>query len=96
MDLDEHEVSLPVRLAHDRLIRAGLFADGSHDHVYAANLAIRLDAYLDLGGFPAVVTGEERALLNRARAAGCRVLTTSDWRTRTSARTLGPSPWWSG
>lgn len=87
VDIDEHEVTAPVRLAHDQLIRAGVFADGSHDHVYAANLAIRLDAYLDLGGFPAVVNGEERALLHRARAAGCPVLTTTRWRTRTSGRT---------
>ena len=88
VDLDEREASLPVWLAHDRLIRAGLFPDGSHDHVYAANLAIRFDAYLESGGFPAVVAGEERALLNRARAVGCSVLTTTHWRARTSARTL--------
>lgn len=87
VDLDEHEVAAPVRLAHDHLIRAGVFADGSHDHVYAANLAIRLDAYLDLGGFPAVINGEERALLQRARAAGYRILTTTRWRARTSGRT---------
>ena len=39
-----------------------------HDHVYGANLAVRADAYLDVGGFPHAVHGEDRALLDALRS----------------------------
>jgi len=41
-----------------------------HPHVHGANLGIRGDAYLALGGWPALPTGEDAELARRARAAG--------------------------
>jgi hypothetical protein len=76
-------------LAHDRLIKAGIRPDGTHTHVYAANLAIRLDVFAEVGGFPSVLCGEEHALLARVEAAGHRVLRTTSWRVATSSRTKG-------
>ena len=78
-----------VRLAHDRLVLAGIHRDGSHDHVYAANLAIRLSTYEAVSGFPGVANGEEHALLAAVRTAGHPILRTIDWRVATSGRTRG-------
>jgi hypothetical protein len=78
-----------VDLAHDRLVLAGIHRDGSHDHAYAANLAIRLSTYEAVGGFPGVRNGEEHALLAAVRAAGQPILRTIDWRVATSGRTRG-------
>ena len=78
-----------LRTAHDQLVRAGIHGGDCHDHVYAANLAMRIDCFAAVGGFPAAVNGEEHALVAMARAAGLPVLTTTQWRVRTSARIRG-------
>lgn len=41
-----------------------------HPHVHGANLGIRADAYTALGGWPALATGEDQLLADRAAAAG--------------------------
>jgi hypothetical protein len=60
-----------------------------HDHVYGANLAVRADAYLDVGGFPHAVHGEDQALLDALVAAGHPVLRTRAIAVTTSGRLLG-------
>jgi len=50
---------------------------------------VRADAFLRVGGYPGVIVGEEHALLARLRHAGHRVLSPTDVRARTSARTTG-------
>jgi hypothetical protein len=60
-----------------------------HDHVYGANLAVRADAYLDVGGFPHAVHGEDQALLDALVAAGHRVLRTRTIAVTTSGRLRG-------
>ena len=60
-----------------------------HDHVYGANLAVRADAYLDVGGFPHAVHGEDRALLDALVAAGHPVLRTRSIAVTTSGRLRG-------
>jgi cellulose synthase/poly-beta-1,6-N-acetylglucosamine synthase-like glycosyltransferase len=57
-----------------------------HDHVYGANLAVRADAYLDVGGFPDVRLGEDQALVDALAARGHRVLRTASIRVTTSGR----------
>ncbi len=74
--------------AYARILRDGDRA-GGHAHVYGANLGIRADAYLAVGGFPAVPHGEDHALAARVRAGGYRLVTALDGRVRTSARTHG-------
>lgn len=76
---------------YTRIVGSGLRPDG-HGHVYGANLGVRADAYLAAGGFPAVVHGEDHALVGRLRAGGFRVVTALDGRVRTSARTVGRAP----
>lgn len=41
-----------------------------HPHVHGANLGIRGDAYLALGGWPPLASGEDTELARRAAAAG--------------------------
>ena len=78
-----------AREAYARIIEAGLRDGDHHDHVYAANLAVRLDAYLAVGGFPSVRHGEEAGLLAALRAAGLPVTSTQASVVHTSGRMPG-------
>jgi hypothetical protein len=76
-----------VRERYRALIDAGLRDDG-HTHVYGANLAVRLDAYLRVGGFRAG-HGEDQDLVDRLREAGEPVVSLLSPLVRTSAREPG-------
>lgn len=89
VDLDVATIDPRVANAHDQLIRRGIRPDGSHEHVYAANLAVRLDVFLKVGGFPAVQHGEEHALLAAVTSAGYACASSTTWRVTTSGRTHG-------
>ena len=89
VDLDRQETPSIVIDRHDDFVRAGTRPDGTHDHVYAANLMIKMDVFLRLDGFPSVEHGEEHALVAAARAAGSRCVSDSSWRVTTSGRTVG-------
>jgi len=53
-------------------------ADGTHPHVHGANLGVRADAYMDVGGWSEARLSEDHRLWNSLRARG--------WRLRASAR----------
>ncbi|GAB3239209.1 glycosyltransferase [Kineosporia babensis] len=72
--------------AYQKIVHAGLRSDG-HDHVYAANLAVRADAYLDVGGWPEQVPGEDSALLAALRTKGWPVASAPEVVVNTSGRT---------
>jgi glycosyltransferase involved in cell wall biosynthesis len=59
---------------------------GHHPHVHGANLSFRASAYLAAGGFPAVPTAEDHALVAALAASGGRVLRTGALPVITSAR----------
>lgn len=64
-----------------------------HPHVHGANLGIRADAYLALGGWAAVDTGEDVQLAHRAASTGhLRVLRSAAIPVRTSVRRDGRAP----
>ena len=65
---------------------------GSHSHVHGANLGVGAAAYLRSGGFPDVVTGEDRALVAALTATGSRVLYTRALSVVTSARLDARAP----
>jgi glycosyltransferase involved in cell wall biosynthesis len=67
-------------------------ADGPHPHVHGANLGIRASAYLAAGGFTALRTAEDHALVAAAARAGCPVLQASDITVQTSARRQARAP----
>jgi hypothetical protein len=82
------------RLAADALLRYRAIVDhglhgATHQHVYGANLGVRADAYLAVGGFPAEGSGEDHGLWRRLHAAGYRLAQPVDIRVRTSARLHG-------
>ncbi|MEU0126623.1 glycosyltransferase [Streptomyces sp. NPDC006289] len=57
-----------------------------HPHVHGANLGVRADAYLGCGGYPALESGEDHALVSALLAGGHRVLRTRRFPVLTSAR----------
>ncbi|MFC8228961.1 glycosyltransferase [Streptomyces sp. NPDC057287] len=59
---------------------------GLHPHVHGANLGVRADAYLRVGGFPSLTAGEDHALVAALQAHGYRVLRTRRFPVLTSAR----------
>jgi hypothetical protein len=64
-----------------------------HPHVHGANLGIRADVYVALGGWPERSTGEDVALAERAVAAGhLKIVRTARIPVRTSVRLHGRAP----
>lgn len=75
-----------------RAIVAGGVTGSRHHHVYGANLGVRADAYLAVGGFAPVPSGEDHDLVDRLRRAGYRVEAPLDVRVATSGRLEGRAP----
>jgi len=69
-----------------------LHPDGSHPHVHGANLGVRADAYLDVGGWDALATGEDNALWIRLKRSGWPTVSSVDVWVTTSARRVGRAP----
>ena len=63
--------------------------DGTHPHVHGANIAVRGDAYLDVGGWSELRLAEDHCLWNRVRARGWRVASPVTSIVVTSARLEG-------
>ena len=63
-----------------------------HAHVHGANLGVRASAYLRAGGFPALPTAEDHALVAALTAGGSRVLRTRALPVVTSARRESRAP----
>lgn len=63
-----------------------------HPHVHGANLGVRADWYLRVGGFPAVPSGEDARLVDALAAAGAAVLRTAQHPVVTSDRRAGRAP----
>ncbi len=90
--LDRFRGTPAALAAYDQLIAAKMRRGDplhQHDHVYGANLAVRADAYLGVGGFPHIPHGEDQDLVDRLIAAGARVLRTTDISVSTSGRLDG-------
>lgn len=88
-DIDNPEtLSRTARRRYRNIVADGI--DGvSHRHVYGANLGVRADAYLDVGGFPPDGAGEDQRLWRRLRSGGYPLARPTALRVRTSARTHG-------
>ena len=89
VDLDDPHLLPADALARYTRLVAARVAGSTHGHAYAANLGVRADAFLRVGGYPGVIVGEEHALLARLRHAGYRVLSPTDVRARTTGRARG-------
>ena len=80
--------TLRSRFDHTYLVNA----DGSHPHVHAANLGLRADAYLDVGGWHPLATGEDHDLWHRLAARGWPTRSAADVVVATSARRRARAP----
>jgi len=81
--LEEHDA---VRAVFGRHYALG---HDSHGHVHGANLGIRADAYLAVGGFPPVEVAEDHVLWHALRHAGYTCRSSVALRVATSARLAG-------
>lgn len=81
---------LPHPLLHRWLDRHHL-RDG-HPHVHAANLGVRADAYIALGGWRPTAHGEDVDLVDRASARDLRIARSGAVPVRTSGRLRGRAP----
>jgi glycosyltransferase involved in cell wall biosynthesis len=79
------------RSARRRYARAYSHVDG-HGHVHGANLSVRAAAYESVGGFPALATHEDVALVGALCARGYRVDRAGDLAVGTSGRTIARAP----
>lgn len=81
---------LPAGVARRHAELVGELVDGKHHrNVYGANLGVRGDAYLAVGGFPPDGAGEDHGLWSALRGAGYAVQQPTGLRVRTSARATG-------
>lgn len=65
------------------------YQDGSHPHVHGANLGIRGDAYLDVGGWSSLCLAEDHCLWSRVSARDWRVVASTASVVNTSGRLIG-------
>ncbi|MGQ4435635.1 glycosyltransferase [Streptomyces sp. SAS_260] len=71
---------------------AGTGEPWSHPHVHGSNLGLSATAYLRVGGFAALPTGEDHDLVSRLAAQGHRIVRTDRHPVRTAARLRGRAP----
>ena len=85
---------LPVGLsrAHERAWRGRHDLSDGHGHVFGANLGIRADRYIEVGGFLDLATGEDVALAEVVRRAGGSVRASGGHPVLTSGRLRGRAP----
>ena len=88
VELAGRSLTPPVIARHATILAHARRPDG-HGNVYAANLAVRANAYLAVGGFGAVASGEDHALWQQLGAAGYRRRYVTEPVVRTSARRRG-------
>jgi len=66
-----------------------LHADGTHPHVHGANMGIRGDVYLDVGGWSDLSVGEDHCLWQRVKRRGWPVISSTASVVTTSGRLVG-------
>ncbi|MEW2070823.1 glycosyltransferase [Streptomyces sp. NPDC007346] len=78
-------LAVPHRIRYEAT-RPPKGAPWAHPHVHGANLGVSTAAYLDVGGFPPLATGEDHALVEALEHRGHRVLRTARCPVLTSPR----------
>lgn len=85
---DQHAAAVPARYREQYVVHA----DGTHPHVHGANLGVRADAYLAVGGWRPLATREDHDLWDRLRAGGRPIISTIEAPVVTSGRRIGRAP----
>jgi glycosyltransferase involved in cell wall biosynthesis len=84
----EHEAHVENAFKETYLINA----DGTHPHVHGANLGLRADVYVKVGGWSALKTAEDHDLWKRLRAANTVMHSDATLSIKTSGRRVGRAP----
>jgi len=87
---DHAEHADAVRRRFD--VTYAIHPDGTHPHVHGANLGVRADAYLAVGGWPTLATAEDHALWARLRSDGWPTVSSIEAWVTTSGRRVGRAP----
>jgi glycosyltransferase involved in cell wall biosynthesis len=69
-----------------------IHSDGTHPHVHGANMGVRADAYLEVGGWAMLETAEDHDLWNRIGLSGHKRISNASLRVVTSGRRKGRAP----
>jgi hypothetical protein len=85
---DEHGPEVPARFHTSYSI----YADGTHPHIHGANLGIRADRYLDIGGWADLKTAEDHDLWGRLKRTAVCLLSSARLQVITSGRRVGRAP----
>jgi glycosyltransferase involved in cell wall biosynthesis len=85
---EEHAPDVPERFRASYLIHA----DGTHPHIHGANLGVRADRYLAVGGWADLKTAEDHDLWGRLKRTGVRLLSSAQLQVVTSGRRAGRAP----
>ena len=83
-----HGPEVPARFHASYMIHP----DGTHPHVHGANLGVRADRYVQVGGWADLKTAEDHDLWARLRLTGASLLSCSRLRVVTSGRRVGRAP----
>lgn len=87
VELDSEGTRSDVRELYHKTYRVD--SDGTHRHVHGANLGIRGDAYLDVGGWKDLTVSEDHCLWNRLLSRGWPVKSPASSVVMTSGRLHG-------
>jgi glycosyltransferase involved in cell wall biosynthesis len=85
---EEHGPEVPARFR----MSYSIHADGTRPHIHAANLGVRADRYVDVGGWANLKTGEDHDLWGRLKRTGVRLLSSAQLQVVTSGRRAGRAP----
>jgi glycosyltransferase involved in cell wall biosynthesis len=85
---EEHGREVPGRFHASYSI----YADGSHPHIHGANLGVRADCYVRVGGWADLKTAEDHDLWGRLKRTGTRLCSSAQLRVATSGRRIGRAP----
>jgi glycosyltransferase involved in cell wall biosynthesis len=87
-NFEEHGTEVPARFRASYSI----YADGTHPHIHGANLGVRADRYVDVGGWADLKTAEDHDLWSRLRGTGARLYSSAQLEVVTSGRRVGRAP----
>jgi glycosyltransferase involved in cell wall biosynthesis len=85
---EEHGPEVPARFRRSYSVHA----DGTHPHIHGANLGVRADRYLAVGGWGNLKTAEDHDLWGRLGRTGVRLLSSAQLQVVTSGRRVGRAP----
>jgi glycosyltransferase involved in cell wall biosynthesis len=85
---EEHGSEVPARFRASYLING----DGTHPHIHGANLGVRADRYIAVGGWADLKTGEDHDLWGRLKRNGMRLHSSAGLQVVTSGRRIGRAP----